>query len=122
MNYNDYTGFFKALADENRLKIIDMISNAEICACEILWELDITQSTLSHHMKILCDCSLVNSRREGKWMYYSLNKAVIKSIKAFINAITSEKENCICNSKDSSLNQNILKKQQKLSVDSVSNK
>ena len=97
MNYANYTGFFKALSDENRLKIMDMLSCGEICACEILMELKITQSTLSHHMKILCGCTLVNARREGKWTYYSLNKAKIKTMKAFIKAITSKKEDCICN-------------------------
>ena len=95
-DYADYTDFFKALADENRLKIIDMLSCGEICACHILQELEITQPTLSHHMKILCDCMLVNGRREGRWMYYSLNKAKIKSMKVFINLITSKKDDCIC--------------------------
>ena len=66
MKYEDNAGFFKALSDENRLKILDMLSCDEICACEILLELDITQSTLSHHMKILCDCALVIPRKEGK--------------------------------------------------------
>ena len=90
MNYRDPTGFFKALADENRLKIMDMLSCEEICACEILAGLAITQSTLSHHMKILCDCSLVKARRAGKWTYYSLNKAAVKSLKTFFNHITSK--------------------------------
>ena len=96
MNYDDYTGLIKALADENRLKIMDMLSCGEICACEILLEFDITQSTLSHHMKILCDCSLVNPCRVGKWTYYSQNEITIKSLKDFINYITTKKENCIC--------------------------
>ena len=99
IDYVENTAFFKALGDENRLKIMDMLSCGEICACEILLELDITQSTLSHHMKILCDCSLVIPRREGKWTYYSLNKAVIKAMKAFLNTITTNKENCICKPK-----------------------
>ena len=98
MNYKGTTGFFKALADENRLKIIDMLSVREICACEILEGLAITQSTLSHHMKILCECSLVKARRAGKWTHYRLNKAMVKSLKAFISHITSKKEDCICNS------------------------
>ena len=97
LNYLDFTHFFRALADENRLKIVDMLSCGEICACEILCELRITQSTLSHHMKILCECSLVNPRREGKWTFYSLNKGAVESMKNFINAITSNKEDCICN-------------------------
>ena len=92
MNYEDYTLFFKALSDENRLKIMDMLSCGEICACEILLELDITKSTLSHHMKILCDGELVIPRRAGKWTYYTQNKDKVKEMKAFINSITSKKE------------------------------
>ena len=92
MNNSDYAGFFKALSDENRLKILGMLSCGEICACEILDELEITQSTLSHHMKILCGCTLVVPRREGKWTYYSLNKAAAKRINTFITAIISKKE------------------------------
>ena len=91
IDYTENSTFFKALGDENRLKIIDMLSGGEICACEILWELDITQSTLSHHMKILCDCSLVIPRKAGKWTYYLLNKATVKALKDFINTIITKK-------------------------------
>ncbi|MCL2065851.1 MAG: metalloregulator ArsR/SmtB family transcription factor [Treponema sp.] len=97
MDYEDYALFFRALSDENRLKIMDMLSCGEICACEILLELDITQSTLSHHMKILCDCALVVPRRAGKWTYYSQNKAAIKSLKDFIGYVSAKREKCICN-------------------------
>ena len=95
INFAGNTVFFKALGDENRLKIIDMLSCGEICACEILLELDITQSTLSHHMKILCDCSLVIPRKEGKWTYYSQNEDTIKELNAFIKTITTKKEGYI---------------------------
>ena len=95
IDYVGNTAFFKALGDENRLKIVNMLSHGEICACEILVELEITQSTLSHHMKILCECSLVNSRRAGKWTYYSLNKTVIRAMKLFIDMITAKKEKII---------------------------
>ncbi len=71
--YEQVAQIFKALSDPNRLAIIDMIKNEEKCACEILEELHITQPTLSYHMKTLCDTGLVNSRREGKWMHYSIN-------------------------------------------------
>lgn len=63
---------FKALADENRMRILKLLGSGEKCACELLKELEITQSTLSHHMKILCDSGLVVGRREGKWMYYRI--------------------------------------------------
>ena len=95
IDYEGNTAFFKALGDENRLKIMNMLSCGEICACEILEELEITQSTLSHHMKILCDCSLVIPRRAGKWTFYSLNKGTVKALKAFVNTITAKKEGYI---------------------------
>lgn len=63
---------FKALGDENRIKILDTLKTGEKCACSILEKLAIGQSTLSHHMRILRDCGLVDGREEGKWTYYSL--------------------------------------------------
>ena len=71
---------FKALSDVNRLKIIKILEGGEQCACRLLDKFNITQPTLSHHMKILCDCKLVNSRREGKWM---LSLLIIISINPF---------------------------------------
>lgn len=65
---------FKALCDPNRLMIIDLLRSGEKCACNLLEEMNISQSTLSHHMKILCESGLINCRREGKWMYYSLSQ------------------------------------------------
>jgi len=66
---------FKALCDPNRLTIVEMLQNGELCACQLLDKLNIGQSTLSHHMKSLCESGVVNGRREGKWMYYALNQA-----------------------------------------------
>lgn len=65
---------FKALCDPNRLMIIEMLQGGEKCACKILEDLNIVQSTLSHHMKILCESGLVESTRVGKWMHYTLSK------------------------------------------------
>lgn len=84
---------FKALADPNRLSIIEMLQSAERCACEILEDLNIRQSTLSHHMKILCDSRLVDCRREGKWMYYSLGKEGFEAAKNLLNDLTTLKDN-----------------------------
>jgi len=94
--YKDYAQFFKVLSDPNRLMIVDMLSCGELCACKILERFKITQPTLSHHMKILCDCGLVNGRKEGKWIYYSLDEKAVLDFQSFITDITSEKENCIC--------------------------
>lgn len=79
--YDKAAVVFKALSDPNRLAIIDMIKLEERCACKLLEELHITQPTLSHHMKTLCDVGLVNSRREGKWMHYSINIESIEEVK-----------------------------------------
>ncbi len=64
---------FRALGDENRILIITILKTGERCANEILEELDITQPTLSHHMKILCESELVEQRKEGKKIIYSLS-------------------------------------------------
>ena len=72
--YSNIAKVFKALCDENRVRIIEMLSSGEKCACNILEELNITQPTLSHHMKILCDAGFVKCRKEGKWSHYSLSE------------------------------------------------
>ena len=94
--YAEYSVLFKALCDPNRLMIVDMLSCGELCACVILEKFQITQPTLSHHMKSLCDSGLISSRKEGKWMYYSLNEETAKCLKAFLDLLTTAKENCIC--------------------------
>jgi ArsR family transcriptional regulator len=94
--YTKYAPVLKALSDPNRLMIIDMLSCGELCACVILEKFNITQPTLSHHMKNLCGCALVTGRKEGKWTYYSLNAKTIREFRAFLKIITTTKENCIC--------------------------
>jgi len=94
--YKEYAQFFKVLSDPNRLMIIDMLSCGELCACVILEKFQITQPTLSHHMKTLCDCGLVDGRKEGKWMYYSLSEKAVMTCKGILTELTSHKENCIC--------------------------
>ena len=65
MNEIDMIAICKALGDSNRLQIVQMLSDGEKCGCKLLEAFDITQPTLSHHMKILCDGGLVNSRKDG---------------------------------------------------------
>lgn len=78
---------FKALSDPNRMKIFEMLSSQELCACKILDELHITQPTLSHHMSILTNSGLVKSRKEGQWMHYSLNTELVAEIRDFFDVI-----------------------------------
>ena len=73
MGFREDVRRIKALADENRLAIMLLLQQREKCGCVLLEELKITQPTLSHHMKLLCDCGFVIGRKEGKWMYYSIS-------------------------------------------------
>lgn len=91
-----YASTFKALGDETRLKIIEMLSCGELCACDILEAFQITQPTLSYHMKILTDCGLVIGRKDGAWMRYTNNEDVVEKIREFWDFITTEQESCIC--------------------------
>lgn len=77
----EYVAIFKALADETRLKIIEMLSKGQLCACDLLEGFNITQPTLSYHMKILTECGLVNGVKEGAWMKYTLNQERFELIK-----------------------------------------
>lgn len=72
VKYKKDSVVFKALCDENRLYILTLLQSGEKCACKLLETLQIGQSTLSHHMKILCDAGIVVGRKEGKWVHYSL--------------------------------------------------
>lgn len=87
MNAIDVASVCKALGDSNRLQIVQMLSVGEKCACKLLEAFEITQPTLSHHMKILCDCGLVETRKEGKWSYYSLNCEALAAFKAFVSSL-----------------------------------
>lgn len=80
----------KALGDANRLEIVQMLSEGEKCGCKLLEKFEITQPTLSHHMKILVECGIVNDRKEGKWHYYSLNGETLTEYKEFIDGLTCE--------------------------------
>ncbi len=73
--YAECARIFKALCDENRARILARLKGGETCACALLECLDIAQSTLSHHMRILCESGLVKARQEGKWTHYSLSKS-----------------------------------------------
>ena len=87
MNTADVAVICKALGDSNRLQIVNMLSEDEKCGCKLLEAFDITQPTLSHHMKILCDCGLVNDRKEGKWHHYSITVEGWKKLNEFISSI-----------------------------------
>lgn len=95
-NYDYNAKIFKALSDPGRLKIIDILSCGEKCACDILEQFEFTQPTLSHHMKVLMECELVECRKDGLWSYYSLNVANCNKLMLFLMNIVTDKDDCIC--------------------------
>lgn len=85
MDNKKMAAMFKAFSDENRLRIMRLLIDGEKCACRLLEEMKISQPTLSHHMKILCDAEVVNGRKEGKWMHYSISESGIEEMKMYLN-------------------------------------
>ena len=93
--YAEKAEIFKVLSDSNRLQIIDMLSCGEMCVCKILEKFDITQPTLSHHLKVLADNGIVTSRKEANWIHYKLNDEKMKEITEFLQFISNDKKDCI---------------------------
>ena len=93
---------FKAFCDENRVRILNLLRGGEKCACRLLEEMSISQPTLSHHMKILCDAGLVTGRKEGKWMHYSICSESAEELSAMLYQLLSAAnvpDNCCCKEK-----------------------
>ncbi|HEY5562562.1 MAG TPA: metalloregulator ArsR/SmtB family transcription factor [Clostridiaceae bacterium] len=98
-DYDNNAKLFKVLSDPNRLKIIDILSCGEKCACEILEDFKFTQPTLSHHMKVLMESGLVNSRKDGLWSYYSFDFTKANNLVLSLMNIFTSTEDCICRGK-----------------------
>ncbi|MCD8020938.1 MAG: metalloregulator ArsR/SmtB family transcription factor [Clostridiales bacterium] len=75
---------FKAMSDENRLKILELLHEKDYNASELLEEMNFGQSTLSHHMRILLSAGIIQSRKNGKWTYYSLQKDAYEDMIAWM--------------------------------------
>ena len=89
----------RALSDENRLRIVGMLTSGERCVCELTAALDLGQSLLSHHLKTLKDAGLVTDRRDGRWVYYTLCCDVIDELGSSLESLTppagaARAENC----------------------------
>ncbi len=86
--YEENAKVFKAFCDENRLMILELLQSGEKCACVLLEDLHISQSTLSHHMRILCDSGIVLPRKEGKWTHYSISPLGVQYAKELLCRLT----------------------------------
>ena len=85
MDNKDLAYCFKALGDETRVEIVEMLKNGKLCACKILERFDITQPTLSYHMKILTESGVVSCEKKGVWNNYTLNIAKLNSLSQFLD-------------------------------------
>ncbi|HEY8419345.1 MAG TPA: metalloregulator ArsR/SmtB family transcription factor [Clostridia bacterium] len=86
MTYTDYAYICKTLGDQIRLRIFDMLKKGKKCAYKILEKFKITQPTLSYHMKMLTQCGIVNSEKDGKLIYYSINQEALKNLVEFLSS------------------------------------
>jgi ArsR family transcriptional regulator len=66
---------FKALSDETRLRILSLLKEGEVCVCDIAETLDSTQPNISFHLSMLREAGLIKDRKNGRWVYYSLNES-----------------------------------------------
>ena len=95
--YEQRAKVFKALCDERRQRILELLHSGEKCACVLIDEMDMPQSSLSYHMKILCDSGIVTSREEGKWTHYQISRQgsekAVELLKE-ITAVTEREDGC----------------------------
>ena len=94
--YLDTAKMLKAISDPKRLRIVDMLSCGELCACKILEAFQITQPTLSHDMKVLSEAGIVTMRREGKNIFYALDQEALSVLHTTLGNIFTETAACIC--------------------------
>lgn len=93
--YTEYAQLFKVLADENRLKIIELLIKGETCGCTLIEKLTISQPTLSYHLKMISDSGIARSEKKGNWKNYYINKDKLSDIISFIENIKNiEVEQC----------------------------
>lgn len=98
-SYAEQAKIMKAFCDENRLQILELLRGGEKCACMLLEHLNIGQSALSYHMKILTESGVVESRQAGKWTHYRLSEAGCESARALLAGVTAsspERGGCAC--------------------------
>jgi len=93
-SYDEYALIFKTLGDRTRLEIVSMLSDKELCACKILEVFNITQPTLSYHMKMLVDTGLVRASKDGPWVKYSLDEKRKAELTLFFSLLFNKQNSC----------------------------
>lgn len=93
MNSKQIADTFKALSDEKRIDILQLLQDGEQCACVLLEKLNLTQSGLSYHMKILTNSQIIQSRQDGKWTYYKISEIQCSNLITLLKDITRLNDN-----------------------------
>lgn len=88
MKNSEIAKVFKALGDERRIEILQILVHGQKCACHLLNQFEITQPTLSHHMKILCEAGIVDANKAGKWTHYSISKEGSEMVRELFDSLT----------------------------------
>jgi len=99
LDYEKISLVLKAIADPNRMKIIDILSCGEQCACDILPNLNMTQPSLSHHMKVLEEAEIITVTKRGQWRYYQLKADLPLELSEQLSYLFLSKKDCSCKSK-----------------------
>lgn len=95
--YEESAKIFKALSDERRLRILELLHSGEKCTCTLTDEVNMPQSSLSYHMKILCEAGIVTGREDGKWTHYQISKQGSEKALALLKEIIAVSEtNSFC--------------------------
>ena len=97
--YEERARVFKALCDERRQRILELLQGGEKCACVLIEQMDMPQSSLAYHMKILCDSGIVSGREEGKWTHYRISPEGSARAVELLREITATAEvpnGCTC--------------------------
>ncbi|MEA4889040.1 MAG: metalloregulator ArsR/SmtB family transcription factor [Clostridiaceae bacterium] len=101
--YEENATVFKAFCDEKRLRILELLRGGEKCACVLIDALDIGQSALSYHMKILVASGVVESRQEGKWTHYRISEKgsafAVERLKQLSTPDKVSEKNICCNNR-----------------------
>lgn len=97
MNYERTSLVLKAMADPNRMKIIDLLSSSSLCACDVLAHFDFTQPTLSHHMKVLEKAGIISVSKQSQWHHYTLRDDFVRDFMAsMLQLLFKNGEICVC--------------------------
>lgn len=94
--YEQRANVFKALADPRRLQILELLQSGEKCACVLIEQMQMPQSSLSYHMKILCESGIVSGRVEGKWTHYRIDPFGAGVAMQLLQQLTATDESCPC--------------------------